>query len=211
MAPTFVSGIPIYVQIADDIRAQILRGALRAGDQLTSTTEYSATYRINPATVGKAFAILVDEGLVEKRRGIGMFVAEGARRALVADGLASYVEETLNPAVEAGLALGLDLDAIIDLKDIDVVHTGMWDLASAYGHPGHAEHPDIAKLNGDAVRHIIDRTGVCCAYAEFPESVPDVIARGFRMINLGNEDEILARYFRECQKHVDAFNASLKK
>ena len=97
MAPTFVSGIPIYVQIADDIRAQILRGALRAGDQLTSTTEYSATYRINPATVGKAFAILVDEGLVEKRRG-----------------LASYVEETLNPAVEAGLALGLDLDAIID-------------------------------------------------------------------------------------------------
>ena len=99
MAPTFVSGIPIYVQIADDIRAQILRGTLRAGDQLTSTTEYSATYRINPATVGKAFAILVDEGLVEKRRGIGMFVAEGARRALVADGLASYVEETLNPAV----------------------------------------------------------------------------------------------------------------
>ena len=59
MAPTFVSGIPIYVQIADDIRAQILRGALRAGDQLTSTTEYSATYRINPATVGKAFSILV--------------------------------------------------------------------------------------------------------------------------------------------------------
>ena len=109
MAPTFVSGIPIYVQIADDIRAQILRGALRAGDQLTSTTEYSATYRINPATVGKAFAILVDEGL-----GIGMFVAEGARDALVVDGLATYVEETLNPAVEAGLALGLDIDAIID-------------------------------------------------------------------------------------------------
>ena len=114
MAPTFVSGIPIYVQIADDIRAQILRGALRAGDQLTSTTEYSATYRINPATVGKAFAILVDEGLVEKRRGIGMFVAEGAQHALVADGLVTYVEETLNPAVEAGLALGLDIDAIID-------------------------------------------------------------------------------------------------
>lgn len=114
MAPTFVSGIPIYVQIADDIRAQILRGTLRAGDQLTSTTEYSATYRINPATVGKSFSILVDEGLVEKRRGIGMFVAEGARGALVADGRASYVEETLNPAVEAGLALGLDIDAIID-------------------------------------------------------------------------------------------------
>jgi len=114
MAPTFVSGIPIYVQIADDIRAQILRARPRAAGADTSTTEYSATYRINPATVGKAFAILVDEGLVEKRRGIGMFVAEGARNALVTDGLATYVEETLNPAVEAGLALGLDIDAIID-------------------------------------------------------------------------------------------------
>ena len=114
MAPTFVSGIPIYVQIADDIRAQILRGTLRAGDQLTSTTEYSATYRINPATVGKAFAILVDEGLVEKRRGIGMFVAEGARASLVEAGMRTYVDDTLYPAVEAGLALGLDLDAIID-------------------------------------------------------------------------------------------------
>jgi len=104
-----------------------------------------------------------------------------------------------------------DLDAILDLEQIDVVHTGMWDLASAYGHPGHAEHPEIENLNGDAVRHIIDRTGICCAYAEYPESVPDVIARGFRMINLGNEDEILARYFRACQDKVNEYNVSLKK
>lgn len=114
MPPTFVSGIPIYVQIADDIRAQILRGALRDGDQLTSTTEYATTYRINPATAGKAFAILVDEGLVEKRRGIGMFVAEGAHASLVEVGLTTYVDDTLYPAVEAGLALGLDIDSIAD-------------------------------------------------------------------------------------------------
>ena len=112
MPPTFVSGIPIYLQIADSIRAQILRGALRDGDQLTSTTEYATTYRINPATAGKAFAILVDEGLVDKRRGIGMFVAEGARAALVEVGLRTYVDDTLYPAVEAGLALGLDIDSI---------------------------------------------------------------------------------------------------
>ena len=112
MPPTFVSGIPIYVQIAASIRAQILRGALRDGDQLTSTTEYATTYRINPATAGKAFAILVDEGLVDKRRGIGMFVAEGARAALVEVGLRTYVDDTLYPAVEAGLALGLDIDSI---------------------------------------------------------------------------------------------------
>ena len=112
MPPTFTPGIPIYVQIADNIRDQILRGALRDGDQLTSTTEYATTYRINPATAGKAFAILVDEGLVEKRRGIGMFVAEGAHASLVEEGRKTYVDETLYPAVEAGLALGLDLDTI---------------------------------------------------------------------------------------------------
>ena len=112
MPPAFVSGIPIYVQIADNIRSQILRGALHDGDQLTSTTEYATTYRINPATAGKAFAILVDEGLVDKRRGIGMFVAEGARAALVEAGLRTYVDDTLYPAVEAGLALGLDIDSI---------------------------------------------------------------------------------------------------
>ena len=114
MPPMFVSGIPIYVQIADDIRSQILRGALRDGDQLTSTTEYATTYRINPATAGKAFAILVDEGLVEKRRGIGMFVTQGAHASLVEKGLTTYVDETLYPAVEAGLALGLDIDSIAD-------------------------------------------------------------------------------------------------
>ena len=105
---------PIYLQIAERLRRDIASGALAEGEQVMSTTQFATTHRINPATVGKAFAILVDEGLVEKRRGIGMFVAEGARGVLVADGLSSYVEETLTPAVEAGLALGLDIDAIID-------------------------------------------------------------------------------------------------
>ncbi len=108
MAPTFVSGIPIYVQIADDIRAQILRGALRAGDQLTSTTEYSATYRINPATANKAVALLVDEGLVVKRRGIGMFVVDGALTDLRRSRRAAYTDDVLHPALDTGLALGLD-------------------------------------------------------------------------------------------------------
>ena len=104
-----------------------------------------------------------------------------------------------------------DLENIIALDQIDVVHTGMWDLASAYGHPGHAEDPEIVELNTKAVNRIIEKTGWCCAYAEYPESVPDVIARGFRMVNLGNEDEILARYFRACQEKIDEYTASQKK
>ena len=103
-----------------------------------------------------------------------------------------------------------DLDTICALEQIDVVHTGMWDLASDYGHPGHAEDPEIVELNNAAIKKIIEKTGWCCAYAEYPESVPSVIERGFKMINLGNEDEILARYFRECQKHVDNYNKSLE-
>ena len=110
--PTCTPGIPSNAQSAENTRDQILRGALRDGDQLTSTTEYATTYRINPATAGKAFAILVDEGLVEKRRGIGMFVAEGAHASLVEEGRRTYVDEALYPAVEAGLALGLDIDTI---------------------------------------------------------------------------------------------------
>ena len=81
----FDGATPIYLQIAEEIRSQILGGELAEGARLTSTTEYAARYRINPATANKAVALLVDEGLVVKRRGIGMFVA----------------------ALDTGLALGL--------------------------------------------------------------------------------------------------------
>lgn len=114
MAPVFVPGIPIYVQIVDDARARILRDTLHTRDQPTPTTEYSVIHRINPATVGKVLAIPVDEGLVDKQCGIGVLIVEGVRRALTADGLASYMGETLNPAVKTGLALGLDIDPTVN-------------------------------------------------------------------------------------------------
>ena len=114
MPPTFTPGIPIYVQIADNIRDQILRGALRDGDQLTSTTEYATTYRINPATANKAIALLVDEGLVVKRRGIGMFVALGAEERLRSDRARTYVDTTLGPALHTGRVLGLSDDDLVE-------------------------------------------------------------------------------------------------
>ena len=78
----FKDSTPIYLQIAEEVRTQILSGDLSDGDRLTSTTEYATRYRINPATANKAIALLVDEGLVVKRRGIGMFVALGAEERL---------------------------------------------------------------------------------------------------------------------------------
>ncbi|MDO5494192.1 MAG: GntR family transcriptional regulator [bacterium] len=105
---------PIYLQIADQIRDGILSGELKGEDQIMSTTQYATTYRINPATAAKAMNLLVDEGLIYKRRGMGMFVAEGAHSQLV-DGLREgYFTETLAPAIERAEVLGIPRTALID-------------------------------------------------------------------------------------------------
>ena len=104
----FDDATPIYLQIAEEIRAQILSGELAEGARLISTTEYATRYRINPATANKAVALLVDEGLVVKRRGIGMFVVDGALADLRHSRRAAYTDDVLHPALDTGLALGLD-------------------------------------------------------------------------------------------------------
>ena len=104
----FDDATPIYLQIAEEIRAQILSGELAEGARLISTTEYATRYRINPATANKAVALLVDEGLVVKRRGIGMFVVYGALADLRRSRRAAYTDDVLHPALDTGLALGLD-------------------------------------------------------------------------------------------------------
>ena len=111
----FTDDRPIYQQIAEDIRRQILTSELKPGDKLMSTTQYATTYRINPATANKAFALLVDEGTVEKRRGIGMFVTASAPDILRQAGRAGYANDVLIPALDEGLALGLAPDSIIGI------------------------------------------------------------------------------------------------
>ena len=93
----FSSSQPIYLQIADEVRRKILVGELTPGDQLMSTTRYATTYRINPATANKAFALLVDEGVIEKRRGIGMFVTQTAPETLRANGRTTYLDPLPRP------------------------------------------------------------------------------------------------------------------
>ncbi|WP_237746043.1 GntR family transcriptional regulator [Bifidobacterium saguini] len=72
------SGEPLFRQVADQLNEAIVLGLYKEGDQVPSTTEISTTYRINPATVLKGMNLLVERGLLEKRRGLGMFVAPGA-------------------------------------------------------------------------------------------------------------------------------------
>src|ERR671922_840420 len=77
-------GLPIYRQLRDRMVAMILDGVLKEGDPLPSVRHVAAEYRINPLTVLKGYQALVDEDLVEKRRGLGMYVKPGARGLLLA-------------------------------------------------------------------------------------------------------------------------------
>lgn len=105
---------PIYVQIATWVRTQILAGDLTDGDQVMSTTQLSTTFRLNPATAAKAFTGLVDEGLLVKRRGIGMFVADGARSRLLAERRRTFYADVLAPALAQAELLGISADDIVD-------------------------------------------------------------------------------------------------
>lgn len=104
---------PIYLQIAERIRTSILAGELRAGDQVMSTTQYASTYRINPATAAKAMSLLVDEGLIHKRRGLGMFVTDGAHEALRSHRRATFWDDVLAPVIAEADALGITTDDIV--------------------------------------------------------------------------------------------------
>lgn len=83
MSVTWNDNVPIYRQLRERVVAMILDGALHEGDALPSVRQVAADYQINPLTVSKAYQELVDEQLVEKRRGLGMFVTEGAHTALL--------------------------------------------------------------------------------------------------------------------------------
>src|ERR1700753_980593 len=75
-------GTPLFAQVAERLAAEIADGGLAEGERVPSTNELAAFYRINPATAAKGINVLADDGLLEKRRGIGMFVAAGARQGV---------------------------------------------------------------------------------------------------------------------------------
>ena len=100
-------GKPIFAQIADQIENDIIAGVLGEESQVPSTNEFAAFHRINPATAGKGMGRLVEDGILFKKRGIGMFVARGARARLVRertdDFRLSYVQPLLTEAAKLGI------------------------------------------------------------------------------------------------------------
>lgn len=108
-------GAPIFSQIAERLADDIAEGTLAEGDRVPSTNELAVYYRINPATAAKGINVLADLGLVEKRRGIGMFVASGARDRLLVDRRQRFAERFVEPLVAEASRLGIDADALVSL------------------------------------------------------------------------------------------------
>jgi GntR family transcriptional regulator len=105
-------GAPLFAQIAERLADEIADGALAEGERVPSTNELAAYYRINPATAAKGIGMLTEDGLVEKRRGIGMFVAAGARARLLAERRKRFAERYVEPLVAEASRLGIDADEL---------------------------------------------------------------------------------------------------
>ena len=105
---------PIYRQLRDRVVAMILDGVLKEGDPLPSVRTVSADYRLNPLTVLKAYQELVDEGLVETKRGLGMFINTGARNLLLGAERQKFLKEDWPRIYETILRLGLKPEELLD-------------------------------------------------------------------------------------------------
>jgi len=105
---------PIYRQLRDRVVAMILDGVLKEGDSLPSVRNVAAEYRVNPLTVLKSYQELVDDELVEKRRGLGMFVKEGARNLLMKGERQKFLKEAWPRIYETIQRLGLTAEDLLD-------------------------------------------------------------------------------------------------
>ena len=107
MQINLTSEVPIYLQIAQSIENDIVRGVFPEETQIPSTTEVSLTYKINPATVAKGFNLLVDDGLIYKKRGVGMFVSPGAKERLLERRRKDFYEKFIRSLLEEAERLGI--------------------------------------------------------------------------------------------------------
>ena len=117
-------GRALFLQIAEQVEDSIVDGSLPEEAQAPSTNELAAFYRINPATAAKGVNMLVDSGILYKRRGIGMFVATGAREALLARRRAAFTENFVRPLLAEAARLGLGADDVAALIRDHVPHEG---------------------------------------------------------------------------------------
>ena len=117
MDPKWNEDLPIYRQLRDRVVAMMLEGVLNDGDALPSVRNVAAEYRLNPLTVLKGYQELVDEGLVEKKRGRGMFITDGARTQLLKDERRRFIDKEWPEVAATIKRLGLNSAEL--LNEID--------------------------------------------------------------------------------------------
>ncbi|WP_080875602.1 GntR family transcriptional regulator [Oceanobacillus timonensis] len=115
MSTQFRSDKPIFLQVREQIEDQIVNDQLKEGEQAPSTNQLVQFYKINHATISKGVTQLVDEGILYKKRGVGMFVAEGAKQKLVQKRKQDFMEDYVIGLVQEAEKLRITEDEIIDL------------------------------------------------------------------------------------------------
>jgi GntR family transcriptional regulator len=108
---------PIFIQFAEELEEDILKGVFEEESQIPSTTEVSIRFKINPATANRGVNLLVDEGIIYKKRGIGMFVAKGAREKIIAKRRSAFSKNFIIPLIRESNNLGLSQKEVLNMID----------------------------------------------------------------------------------------------
>ena len=117
---------PLFVQIASFVADLIVDGSLKPGEQAPSTNQLAQFHEINPATARKGLALLVDDHVLEKRRGLGMFVTDGARDRILAKRREDFAGDYIAPLIDEALHLGYTRSDLHDLIDRVAESRGMY-------------------------------------------------------------------------------------
>ncbi|MDT8717932.1 GntR family transcriptional regulator [Clostridium sp. 19966] len=106
---------PIYLQVAEWLEDEILKGNLKEEEQVLSKNQFASLYNINPATANKGINILVDENILYKKRGIGMFVAVGAKEIIISKRKEGFCREFIDKLLYEADKLGMTKEEVIEI------------------------------------------------------------------------------------------------
>jgi GntR family transcriptional regulator len=106
---------PIFIQIAESIEDEIINGELNEGEQVPSTNQFASFYQINPATAAKGINLLVDEGILYKKRGIGMFISDGAKELLLQKRKKHFYDEFILAMLQEANKINISKQEVIEM------------------------------------------------------------------------------------------------
>lgn len=115
MIINFDSEKPIYLQLAEAIEDEILKGMFPEDSQVISTTEISVNFKINPATAGKGINLLVDEGILYKKRGVGMFVSQGAKDMILSKRKENFYQNYILSLLDEAAKINISKEDIVKM------------------------------------------------------------------------------------------------